>query len=156
MYGITHCLTTDGRDSRCTYRDIYRGFFVLALAGVCICLWRNKLAVMFVRDWLAISDTACWVLCGLFELVLILAFACAAARRWHDLDIKIPSGESISSLVMNPRFWQVLAQEEGGQEKNQYGPAPAENPAPLLDAGEVQESVRRKLFAEVDGIDEIK
>ena len=156
LYGITHCLSTDGRDSRRTYCDIRSGLMMLVLAGVCFCIWRNALGVMFLREFLAISDTACWVLCGMFGLWLIVTFACAAARRWHDLDIKIPRGESVWSLIPRLRFWQVLSHEEGGQEKNQYGPAPADNPAPLVDSKDVQEAIRSKLFAELDDIEEIK
>ena len=107
--------------------------------------------MLYVRDWLVISEAACWVLLGLYELVLCLGFICATVRRWQDLDIRIPQGNSWTDIVKKTRFWEILATEEGSNQPNQYGPAPEENPAPLVSAGEVKEDVVKQIFS--DGID---
>ena len=156
LHGLSHFCTSNGRDSRQTFCDIYKGFILLALFFIFVCVWRNTLAVMFVRDWLAISEFACWVICGIFELFLLLAFACAVIRRWQDLDIRIPKDNSFGELIKRPRFWEVLASEEGSREKNQYGEAPADNPVPLVSEKDIKEAVRRKLFVGMDDWEELK
>ena len=110
----------------------------------------------FTRDWLVISDTACWILLAIFELVVCLSFVCATVRRWQDLDIRIPANESLRELIQRPRFWAVLASAEGSTEKNQYGPAPADNPKSLLAEGELSQDIHKKLFVDMDGIEELK
>ena len=155
LYGLLHFYSPSGRDSRQTYCDIYRGFILLALAGICFCVWRNALAVVFVREWLAISESACWVLTILFEMWLLIAFAAAVMRRWQDLDIRIPKGDSFGELIKRPRFYEVLAHEEGSNEKNRYGEAPKDNPAPLVSEEDLKEVVRKKLFVEID-VEELK
>lgn len=150
LYGLVHFYSPAGRDSRQTYCDIYRGLIVLGLAGICFCVWRNTLAVMFVRQWLVISEGACWALTILFELWLLVAYAAAAVRRWQDLDIRIPPEESVRSLITRSRFYEVLAHEEGSRERNQYGEAPKENPVPLVSEKDLKEAVRKKLFADTD------
>ncbi len=156
LYGLSHFCSPGGRDSRQTFCDIYKGFILLALFGIFACVWRNTLAVMFVRDWLAITEFGCWTVCGVFELLLLLAFTCAVIRRWQDLDIRIPKEESIRQLIQRPRFWEVLATEEGSNQKNQYGEAPADNPAPLISEQDLKKAIRKKLFVHVDSFEEIK
>ena len=156
LYGLAHFCVPSGRDSRQTFCDIYKGFILLALLGVFLCAWRNTLAVMFVRDWLAISEFGCWVICIIFELFLLVAFASAVMRRWQDLDIRIPKDDSFQELIKRPRFWEVLASEEGSREKNQYGDAPADNPVPLISEEDLKEAVRKKLFVDVNEWEELK
>ena len=150
LHGLSHFCIPSGRDSRQTFCDIYKGFILLALFFIFVCVWRNTLAVVFVRDWLAITEFGCWVICIICELFLLLAFACAVLRRWQDLDIRIPKDDSFQELIKRPRFWQVLASEEGSPEKNQYGQAPADNPVPLIGEEDLKEAVRKKLFVDVD------
>ncbi len=150
VYGLLHFWTTSGRDSRQTYCDIYRGFIVLALAGICFCMWRNTLAVMFVRQWLVISEGACWVITALFEIWLLAAYAAAVMRRWQDLDIQIPKGDSFKDLIQRPRFYEVLAHEEGSCEKNKFGPAPKDNPVPLISEDDLKKVISKKLFVDLD------
>lgn len=156
IYALLHFCSPSGRDSRQTFCDIYKGSIILALAGVFVGVWRNTLALLYLRDWLVISDTACWILVVIFELVVLLSFVCATVRRWQDLDIRIPANESLSDLIRRPRFWAVLATAEGSTEKNQYGPAPADNPKSLLAEGELPQDVHKKLFVDMDGIEELK
>ncbi len=156
LYGLAHFCVPSGRDSRQTFCDIYKGFILLALLGVFLCAWRNTLAVMFVRDWLAISEFGCWVICIIFELFLLVAFASAVMRRWQDLDIRIPKDDSFQELIKRPRFWEVLASEEGSREKNRYGDAPADNPVPLISEEDLKEAVRKKLFVDVNEWEELK
>lgn len=156
LHGLSHFCIPSGRDSRQTFCDIYKGFILLALFGVFVCVWRNTLAVMFVRDWLAISELGCWIMCGIFELFLLVAFTCAVMRRWQDLDIRIPKDDSFGELIQRPRFWKVLAREEGSSEKNQYGEAPADNPVPLVDEKDLKEALRKKLFIGLDEWEELK
>lgn len=155
IHGLVNFGSPSGRDSRQTYCDIYRGLILLAVAGVFLCAWRNTLAVLYVREWLVISETACWVLVILFELWLFLAFASAVMRRWQDLDIRIPKDDSFKELIKRRRFYEVLAHEEGSQEHNQYGDAPKDNPAPLISEEDLKEAVRKKLFVDID-IEQIK
>lgn len=155
LYGLFHFYSPSGRDSRQTYCDIYRGFIVLALAGICLCVWRNTIAVMYVRDWLVISEQACWIIVILFELWLGVGFASAVMRRWQDLDIRIPKDDSFQELIQRRRFYEVLAHEEGSRERNQYGPAPKDNPVPLISEEDLKEAVRKKLFVDID-IQELK
>ena len=156
VHGLTHFGTPSGRDSRQTFCDIYKGFILLALFGIFTCACRNTIAVMFVREWFVISELGCWVICILFELVLLIAFSCAVLRRWQDLDIRIPKDDSFQELIKRPRFWQVLASEEGSTEANQYGEAPADNPVPLISEEDIKRQVRKKLFLDVDEWEELK
>lgn len=156
LHGLFH-LTPGGRDSRQTFCDIYKGFILLALFGIFACTWRNTLAVLYVRDWLLISELGCWILCILFELWLAAAFGCAVMRRWQDLDIRIPKDDSFEELIKRSRFWEVLATEEGSREKNKYGDAPADNPVPIISESDLKKAVRKKLFVDLDQeIEEIK
>ena len=155
LYGLVHFCSPSGRDSRQTYCDIYRGLIVLALLGICVCVWRNTLAVMYVREWLVISEFACWILVIVFEICLFLAFCCAVMRRWQDLDIRIPKDDSFQELIKRRRFYEVLATEEGSRERNQYGDAPKDNPVPLISEEDLKEAVRKKLFVDID-IERIK
>jgi len=156
LYALTHFASWSGRDSRQCFCDIYKGFILLALLGVFLCAWRNTLAILYIREYLIVSEMACWILTILFELVLVLAFACATIRRWQDLDIGIPKNESVLSLIQRPLFWQVLNSVEGSNNTNQYGPAPLENPVPLLSDSDLRESVKKQLFVDVDGFEELK
>lgn len=157
LHGLSHFCSPSGRDSRQTFCDIYKGFLLLALFGIFACAWRNTLAMLYLRDILVISEPACWILCILFELFLLLAFAMATLRRWQDLDIRIPQGDSFGELIKRPRFWQILASEEGSCEPNQHGPAPADNPVPLISEKDFKEEVLKKLFVDSDNdIQEIK
>ena len=156
LHGLSHFCIPSGRDSRQTFCDIYKGFILLALFGIFFCAWRNTIAVMFVRDWLAITEFGCWVMCIIFELFLLLAFVCAVLRRWQDLDIRIPREESFKDLIKRPRFWEVLATEEGSRERNQHGPAPDDNPVPLISEADLKEAVRKKLFVGIDEWEELK
>lgn len=157
IYALLHFCSPSGRDSRQTFCDVYKGSIVLALAGVFICVWRNTIAMLFVRDWLVISELAYWVILVVFELIILLSFTCATIRRWQDLDIRIPNGESLSALISRPHFWAVLASAEGSTETNQYGPAPADNPKCLLEEGDVPaQEVHKQLFAGIDGVEELK
>lgn len=156
IYALLHFCSPAGRDSRQMFCDIYKGSILLALAGVFICVWRNTIALLYVRDWLVISDTACWILLAIFEAIVCLSFVCATVRRWQDLDIRIPANESLRELIQRPRFWAVLASAEGSTEKNQYGPAPADNPKSLLAEGELPQDIHKKLFVDMDGIEELK
>ena len=93
----------------------------------------------------------------MFELFLLLAFTTATLRRWQDLDIRIPKDDSFGELIKRARFWQVLMSEEGSAEPNQHGPAPTDNPVPLINDKDFKEEVRKKLFVDLDqGIEEIK
>lgn len=157
FHALLYGFSSSGRDSRRTFCDICEGFILLALAGIFLCAWRNTLAILLIRDWLVISEEACWVLCFLFEAFLIVAFINAVIRRWQDLDIRIPKEESVRDLVQRARFWEVLTREEGSSEKNQYGPAPADNPAPLVNEEDLKAALRKKLFVDVDSdIEQIK
>lgn len=156
VYALLHFCSPAGRDSRQTFCDIYKGSILLTLLGVFVCVWRNTLALLYVRDWLVISETACWVLLAIFELVIILSFTCATVRRWQDLDIRIPANESLGKLIQRPRFWSVLATTEGSTEKNQYGPAPSDNPKSILTDEDIPANIRKKLFADLDGVEELK
>lgn len=153
---MLHFGSLSGRDSCRTFRDVYKGCILLALLGVFLGAWRNTIAVLCIREWLVISDTACWVLVGIFELFVLLMFVSATVRRWQDLDIRIPLNESVWSLIQRARFWEVLANEEGSSEKNQYGPAPEDNPVPLLGPEDLKEQVKKKLFIDLDSVEEIK
>ncbi len=156
LHGLAYSFSPSGRDSRQTYCDIYRGFIVLALAGICFCVWRNTLAVLYVRRWLVISEGACWILALLFEFWLLIAYASAVMRRWQDLDIRIPKEDSFKELIKRRRFYEVLATEEGSREKNQYGDAPEDNPVPLISEEDLKEAIRKKLFVDIDDYEEIK
>ena len=150
LYGLLHFGSFSGRDSRQTYCDIYRGFIVLALAGICFCMWRNTLAVMYVREWLVISEKACWVVTILFELWLLMGFCAAVVRRWQDLDINIPQGDSFSELIKRPRFYEVLANEEGSRERNKHGDAPDDNPTPVICEDDFKKLLSNQLFVDTD------
>lgn len=157
LYALFHCLSPAGRDSRRTFCDVYKGHFLLALLGVFVCVWRNTIALLYVRDWLALSEAACWTLLAIFEGIVLLSFICASVRRWQDLDIRIPANESVRELIQKPRFWAVLANTEGSTEPNQHGPAPADNPAALItDAEMPKDEVHKQLFVDLDGIEELK
>ena len=156
IYALVHFCSWSGRDSRQTFCDIYKGFIVLALLGVFLCAWRNTLTVLYIREYLVISEAACWILTILFELFLVAAFVCATIRRWQDLDIRIPKNESVKELIQRPRFWQVLSTAEGSNDPNQYGPAPKDNPVPLLSEEDLRQSVTKELFVDVDGLEDIK
>lgn len=156
IYALLHFCSPSGRDSRQTFCDIYKGTILLALVGVFICVWRNTLALLYLRDWLVISDTAYWILLIIFELFVLLSFTCATVRRWQDLDIRVPADETLWGVIKQPRFWQVLASAEGSTEKNQYGPAPADNPKSLLSEEDVPKEIHKKLFTDIDGIEELK
>lgn len=156
IYALTHFCVWSGRDSRQAFCDIYKGFILLALLGVFLCAWRNTITVLYIREYLVISEMACWVLTIFFELFLLLAFICAVIRRWQDLDIKIPKNESVAELIQRPRFWQVLSTAEGSHEKNQYGPAPKENPVPLISEEDLKESVSKQLFVDMSDLEDIK
>ncbi len=157
LHGLLYFWSPGGRDSRQTFCDIYKGFLLLALFGIFACAWRNTLAMLYLRDIFVISEQACWVLCILFELFLLCAFATATLRRWQDLDIRIPRDDSLGELIKRARFWEVLASEEGSAEPNQYGPAPTDNPIPLISEADLKEEVRKKLFVDLEhDIEEIK
>ena len=156
LHALLHFCSPAGRDSRQAFCDIYKGSILLALFGIFICVWRNTIAMLYVREWLIISETACWVLLILFELIVLLSFICASVRRWQDLDIRIPAEESLYDLIKRPRFWEVLATEEGSNEKNKYGEAPAENPVPVIGEEDFKRDVHKKLFVDLDGFEEIK
>ena len=113
FYALVHFCIPSGRDSRQRFCDVYKGILVLALFGVFVGVWRNTLALLYIREYLVLSENAWWVMVVLFELFLLLAFICASVRRWQDLDIHIPANESVLALVSQPRFWQVLANAEG-------------------------------------------
>ena len=151
LYALSHFLSPAGRDSRQRFCDVYKGFLVLALLGIFLCVWRNTIAVLYLREWLVISEIACWVLVGLFELCLLIGFTCATVRRWQDLDIRIPAEVSCRELIQKSRFWHILSTEEGSNQSNQYGPAPKENPAPLISDKDIKEDVVKKILT--DGID---
>ena len=156
LYALTHFCVWSGRDSRQAFCDIYKGFILLALAGIFLCTWRNTLAVLYIREYLVISETACWILTILLECFLGLAFICASIRRWQDLDIKIPKNESLAALIQRPRFWQVLSTVEGSNDPNTYGPAPKENPVPLISEEDLKESVSKQLFVDISDLENIK
>ena len=156
LYALSHFLSPAGRDSRQRFCDVYKGFLVLALLGVFLCVWRNTIAVLYVREWLVISEMACWILVGLFELFLLLGFVCATVRRWQDLDIRIPAGVSCRNLIQNSNFWQILATEEGSNQDNQYGPAPKENPVPLISDQDIKEDVVKKILTDNIDFEELK
>ena len=150
LHGLLHFGSLGGRDSRQTFCDICKGFLLLALFGIFACAWRNTLAALYLRDLLVISEEGCWVICILFELFLLCAFATAALRRWQDLDIRIPPNDSLGRLITRARFWQVLTTEEGSTEPNQHGPAPADNPVPLINEQDLKEDILQKLFVDLD------
>ena len=156
LHGLINFWNPDGRDSRQTFCDIYKGFLLLALFGIFACVWRNTLVGLYLRDVFVISELTCWILCILFEILLICAFACATLRRWKDLDIRIPKDDSFEELIKRARFWEVLATEEGSREKNQYGDAPEDNPVPLVSEEDMRKEVRKKLFVDMDGVEELK
>ena len=157
IHGLVYFWSPSGRDSRQTFCDIYKGFILLALFGIFACAWRNTLAMLYLRDIFVISEQACWILCIIYELFLLLAFATATLRRWQDLDIRIPKDDSFGELIKRARFWEVLMSEEGSDEPNEHGPAPADNPAPLISEADFKEEVRKKLFVDLDhDIEEIK
>lgn len=156
LFALFHFCSPSGRDSRQRFCDIYKGSILLALLGVFLCVWRNTIAVLYVRDWLVISESACWVLLAIFEVFILLSFICASVRRWQDLDIRIPANESLLDIVKQPRFWQVLASAEGSAEPNQHGPAPKENPVALVSKEDLKEEPTKHLFVDLDGLEEIK
>lgn len=156
LHALIHFGSPSGRDSRQAFCDIYKGSILLALLGVFVCMWRNTITLLYVRNLLILSESACWMLLGVFELIILLSFICATMRRWQDLDIRIPQHESLRELVARPRFWQVLTTVEGSTQTNQHGPAPKENPKPLLDSTDLQEIVKKKLFTDDDGFEELK
>lgn len=156
LYGLFHFYSPEGRDSRQTFCDICKGFFLLALFGMFLSTWRNTLAVMSVLDFLAITPYGCWVLCIIFELMLLAGFACATIRRWQDLGIQIPKNDSVTALIQRPRFWEVLLSEEGSREKNEHGEAPEDNPIPLISEHDLKNAIRKKLFSDVDDWQELK
>ncbi len=156
LHALTHFCALSGRTSRQAFCDICKGFILLALSGVFLCAWRNTLAVLYVREFLVISEWACWILTILFELILVAAFVCATIRRWQDLDIRIPKNESVKQLVQRPRFWQVLSSVEGSNDANQYGPAPKDNPVPLISEEDLKEDVAKQLFVDISDFENIK
>ncbi len=156
LHALLHFCSPSGRDSRQAFCDIYKGSILLALIGVFICMWRNTLAILYLREWLVLSDVACWIVVIVFELLIVLSFVCATIRRWQDLDIRMPHNESVRALIVRPRFWEVLATMEGSVEANHYGPAPKDNPTPLLDATDIREDVEKQLFVNLGGIEQIK
>ena len=156
LYGLLHFCSSSGRDSRQTYCDIYRGFLLLVVLGTVCMLWADGPVRKFVQEWLLLSNMACWCIFIVFLGVLLLAYVNAVLRRWQDLDIRIPKGDSFDELIKRARFYEVLAQEEGSHEKNQYGPAPKENPLPLISEEDMRKLVRKRLFADLDGIENIK
>lgn len=158
IYALCHFCSPDGRDSRRTFCDVYKGSILLALVGVFMGVWRNTIAVLYLRDWLVISETACWVLVAIFELLILLSFICATVRRWQDLDIRIPPHESVYGLIQRPRFWSVLSTVEGSTEENRYGPAPADNPKSLISDSELAtaEELQKELFVNLEGVGKIK
>ena len=156
VYALSHFCSPGGRDSRQTFCDVYKGCILLALLGIFVCTWRNTLAMLYLRDWLVISETACWVILAIYEVIILLTFVCATVRRWQDLDIRIPANESLRELLQRPRFWQVLATAEGSTHANQHGPAPKDNPEPLLSQEDLREDIKKQLFADVAGSEEIK
>lgn len=156
LFALFHFCSPSGRDSRQRFCDIYKGTILLALLGIFLCVWRNTIAVLYVRDWLVISEAACWILLAIFEAFILLSFICASVRRWQDLDIRIPANESIWGMIKEPRFWQVLASAEGSAEPNQHGPAPKENPVPLISKEDLKEDSSKQLFVNLDELEELK
>lgn len=155
IYALFHFCSPSGRDSRQTFCDVYKGSLLLALLGVFIGVWRNTISMLYVREWLVLSETACWVLLAIFELVVLLSFISATVRRWQDLDIRIPPHESVRELVMRSRFWVILATIEGSSEENHYGPAPADTPKCLITEGELStaEELQKQLFVDLAEIE---
>ncbi len=148
LYGLSRFHSSSGRDSRQTFCDITKGFIFLAVVAFLLCFLRNTPFLKGILDFFVLSGFACVVLCILFELFLLVSFACAATRRWQDLDIRIPQEEDVRELICRRRFWEVLLQEEGSRETNQYGPAPKDNPVSLVSEEDMREVVRKKLFVE--------
>ena len=147
LYGLLFFCVLRGRDSRQTFCDIFKGFLLLALLGVVACFLRNSLAIMSVRNFFAINDLGCWVLCIFFEMFLLTGFACATVRRWQDLGIDIPKDDSVMDLIQRPVFWEILSGEDGSREKNQHGEAPEDNPIPLISEQDLKNAIRKKLFS---------
>ncbi len=103
-----------------------------------------------------LSEPACWIVAGMWIVWLFAAYCCAVLRRWQDLDIRIPKGESFRNLLTRPRFYEVLSQEEGSCEANQYGPAPKENPPALINEEDLKATIRKKLFVDLFDAEKIK
>lgn len=157
IYALFHFLSPSGRDSRQTFCDVYKGSILLVFVGIFVAVWRNTLSVLYLREWLALSETAWWIMLAIFEVVVLLSFICATVRRWQDLDIRMPANESVRELIQRARFWKVLSTVEGSTETNKHGPAPADNPKSLLTEGELpQEELQKQLFVDLGGIEEIK
>ena len=148
LYGLFHFYSPFGRDSRQTFCDIVKGFVLLSLFGIFVCTWRSTLAAMSILDWFALNEQSCWLLCILFELVLLSGFVCSTVRRWQDLGIRIPKNDSLWELIHRARFWEVLSSEEGSREKNEYGDAPEENPVPLVNEYDLKNAITRRLFCD--------
>ena len=156
LYGLFHALSTNGRDSRQAYCDIFRGTILFIVLTVILISWRTGPVYIFLQEWLMLSEPMCWVVSILWILWLFAAYCCAVMRRWQDLDIRIPKGESFSNLLTRYRFYEVLATEEGACEPNQYGPAPKENPPSLINEEDLKEAVRKKLFVDLFDAEKIK
>ncbi len=155
-YGLCHCVSSNGRDSRRTYCDIAKGVSILIIfSGIFMC-WKEGPVWRFLTQWLLLSNTLCWILFAVWMILLVLTYVCSVMRRWQDLDIRIPKGESFANLLKRPRFYEVLATEEGSHEANHYGPAPAENPLPLISEKDLREAICKKLFVDLYDAEQIK
>ena len=156
-YGLFHFCVLSGRDSRQTFCDIYKGLLLLAFLGVFVALWRNTLAILYLRDFFAISDTAYWILLALFEVFLLVAFLSAVVRRWQDLDIRIPKDQSVMDLISHPRFWQVLVHEEGSLQRNLHGESPKDTPVPIISDRDLPDMARPvEKSIELQDVEELK
>ena len=156
LHALLYSFSTDGRTSRQAFCDVSKGIGFLAVAAFLICVWRNTVAVMYVRDWLIISEVACWCLLILFEGFLISAMLTTAIRRWQDLDIIMPKDQTMVDLFKKGRFWEIISTTDGSNETNRFGPAPKENPVPPISEADMKESIRKQLFVDIHGIEEIK
>ena len=93
IYALFHFLSPSGRDSRQTFCDVYKGSILLAFLGVFVAVWRNTLSVLYLREWLALSETAWWMMLAIFEVGVILSFICATVGGWNDVYILNPASE---------------------------------------------------------------
>lgn len=149
LYGFFHAFSTNGRDSRQTYCDISKALLVLGLISLVLMLWSTGPVYTLLKEWLLLSQTVCRILLGVWLLFLGVTLMCAIMRRWQDLDIRIPPGDSFFNLLMRPRFYEVLSTEEGSRETNKYGPAPKDNPIPIIDEADFKKAIRKKLFVDL-------
>ncbi len=153
-YGFLHFAAPGGRDSRQTFCDICRACTLLALADLMCWLWRDTVLIADLLDWLVISPKTGGILCLFFALYLFLVFMSAVMRRWQDLDIRLPKGETFRQLLHRSKFWEILVSAEGSREPNQFGDAPADTPPSLLSEKDMKEAIRKELF--LDDIEELK